>query len=228
MKNSRKYNVVIFDLDDTLVYSDYMNINRFKVFFKKYKIKLLDVEKIKKQLYAFLTTFEDTFQNVLINEDQVVDYFAKECSFIYDYNIDKKEVFDDVMKSAVDISSMIKGADILLDYLKKKGYTLFVLTNWFYKVQIEKLKKAKLYEYFDKVYGIDNTYLKPNKKAFEQVLNKYKPDECIMIGDSYKYDVAGAKNMGIDSILINQNAKDEQKILANYYVKKLEEIREIL
>ena len=50
MKKSRKYNVVIFDLDDTLVCSDYMNVKRFREFFKKYNIKLTDINKIKNQL----------------------------------------------------------------------------------------------------------------------------------------------------------------------------------
>ena len=229
MNKSRKYNVAIFDLDDTLVHSDFMNIKRFEEFFKKYNIKLKDVNMVKKQLYSFLMTFEDTFQEQLIVKNQVVDYFANQCSFISKYFLNKTEVFEDIMKSAIDISSMIKDADNVLDYLKQENYKLILLTNWFYDIQYKKLKKAGLDEYFDNVYGIDDSYLKPNIKAYKPIINEYNPNECIMIGDSYKCDVLGAKNTNMGSILINKK-NDNENILkqADYVVKDLKDIKNIL
>ena len=133
------------------------------------------------------------------------------------------------MKSAVDVSSMIKDADNVLDYLKQENYKLILLTNWFYEVQYEKLEKAGLDEYFDSVYGIDNSFLKPNIKAYKPILDMYEPGSCVMIGDSFKCDVLGAKNTNMTSILIN-NGKIDNDIAnrADYTVKSLKDIKNIL
>lgn len=228
MKNKRKYDVIIFDIDETLVESDYTNIDRFKRFFINNKIKLEDTEKIKKQLFEFIMTFEQKFQNIYVTNDKILDSFSKCCSFISEYNLDTNKVFDEVMDSAVYVCHMINGADKLLENLKQKGYVIVALTNWLYDIQVKKLKKAGLDKYFSEFYCIDNSYLKPSKYSFNRILSKYKCNDCIMIGDTYEYDIIGAKNVGIDSIWYNvKNIKVENNV-ADYEVNNYNEISCIL
>lgn len=43
---------------------------------------------------------------------------------------------------------------------------------------------------------------KPAKYPYEFILNKYKPNKAIMIGDTLETDIKGASDVGIDSLLI--------------------------
>ena len=47
------------------------------------------------------------------------------------------------------------------------------------------------------------------KNAFENVLKAMNalPDECVMIGDTIKTDIAGARNIGMNAIWVNLNNK---------------------
>jgi len=72
---------------------------------------------------------------------------------------------------------------------------------------------------------------KPKAKIFQTALGKANCQgaESIMIGDSYKKDIVGGKNMGMTTIWINKfsrNNTDNYK--ANFIVKDLKEISPIL
>lgn len=53
----------------------------------------------------------------------------------------------------------------MLEYLKTKGYSLVVLTNWFKKGQEARLYNADIRKYFDEIYAGD-FYIKPTKQSY--------------------------------------------------------------
>lgn len=63
--------------------------------------------------------------------------------------------------------------------------------------------------------------LKPSRDAFQYVLKEIgrKPDEVIMIGDSYKSDVMGAQASDIKAIWLRRNGRTGEK-----YIKSLREL----
>ena len=72
---------------------------------------------------------------------------------------------------------------------------------------------------------------KPEPKIFQIALNKAdcQAEESIIIGDSFKKDIIGGKNMGMTTIWINKfsgNNTDNDK--ADFIVKDLKEISPIL
>ena len=72
---------------------------------------------------------------------------------------------------------------------------------------------------------------KPESKIFQVALNKVRcqGEESVIIGDSYKKDIIGGKNMGMTTIWINKfsgNNTDNDK--ADFIVKDLKEISPIL
>ena len=74
-------------------------------------------------------------------------------------------------------------------------------------------------------------FYKPDPKIFQIALNKAgcQAEESIIIGDSYKRDIIGGKNMGMTTIWINKfsgNNTDNDK--ADFIVKDLKEISPIL
>ncbi|MNP66811.1 Pyrimidine 5'-nucleotidase YjjG [compost metagenome] len=102
------------------------------------------------------------------------------------------------------------------------------LTNWFYEIQTNKLKKTNIYDYFEEVYCIDNSYLKPNKNAYKKLLDKYNAQNCYMVGDSFEYDIMGAKNLGISTIWYNKKNKQVYNNISDYTVSTLYDIKNIL
>ncbi len=111
----------------------------------------------------------------------------------------------------------------VLSYLSQK-YELVVLTNWFTEQQRLRLKGAGLDSYFEEIIGTDQVLNKPNKEAFLRGCKKYKPEECVMIGDSLQVDILGALNAGLQAIYLNRTG-----IKTNYReIKRLEELKEIL
>ncbi|MGI6589132.1 MAG: HAD family hydrolase [Candidatus Iainarchaeum sp.] len=138
---------------------------------------------------------------------------------IYVNRIDKIVFFDDVLPTLVE--------------LKNKGYKLALLTNT-ENLTFEKIEaKLKLSNYFDFLglsYEIGE--IKPNPKMFEAVVNHFgvKPSECLMVGDSLRSDITGAKNFGIPSVWINRPKKsfDFAEIKPDFELSTLRDIDKVL
>ena len=96
-----------------------------------------------------------------------------------------------------------KGVVELLEYLHNK-YELVVLTNWESNCQINRLKSAGIYKYFKGVYG-GEVYKKPSYEAFKKAMGPYNIDECIMVGDSMKFDIEPALKLGIKTYMVGQD-----------------------
>ena len=87
--------------------------------------------------------------------------------------------------------------------LKKENKEIVLLTNWFKKTQINRLKRKNLLNYFDNIVSGDIA-LKPNKESYDLAVLTTPKSECIMIGDDYKNDYLGALNYGINAFLIDE------------------------
>jgi len=95
--------------------------------------------------------------------------------------------------------TIIDGVPDTLEYLKSRGYSLGVLTNWYSEDQIARLKKVGLLEYFDTVIGGDVAF-KPSMKSYKCATGRFSPSECVMVGDNLNNDVIGAINAGLNGI----------------------------
>ncbi len=114
----------------------------------------------------------------------------------------------------------------VLNYLSKK-YELVVLTNWFKKEQIYRLKNFGIKKFFPKVFASENFKIKPNKEAFIIAMENKLPEECIMIGDSLEKDIQPAINVGMKAIYINRSVPKEEK--KNYIIiNNITELKDIL
>ena len=123
---------------------------------------------------------------------------------------------------------LVDGIEDLLSYLNNK-YKLYAASNSVYKRQVSRLIKANLYNFFDGIFVSDTLgYEKPDRKFFEKIIDQidFNKNEVIMIGDSLKSDIVGAKNAQIKSIWFSE--KDTENKIYNYKVKNLSEIKKIL
>ena len=89
--------------------------------------------------------------------------------------------------------------------LRKKGYTLGIITNGDTYGQNAKIDSGNLRQYFDVVL-VSNTLgiHKPDPRIYEIAMGQLGAEKhtTLFVGDNPKTDILGAQNAGIDSFLI--------------------------
>ena len=106
-------------------------------------------------------------------------------------------------------TKMFPGTFEILDYLRPK-YQLHLLTNGFAEVQWPKIKASGLTEYFDTITLSEETgLLKPHPEVFRHALQKAGAfaHQSVMIGDNFKGDIVGARNVGMKAVLFDPDGR---------------------
>jgi putative hydrolase of the HAD superfamily len=107
--------------------------------------------------------------------------------------LDKWIVYDDVFTT--------------LDILRSQGYRFAIVSN--HVPELDTLVAAlNLAPYFEKVYTSALVgFEKPNRRIYERALAELSVSakECVMVGDSYEADVAGALRCGMQAVLVRKN-----------------------
>ena len=193
-----KINKVNIDISEFLKHYEPINLNYWKLYRE---------EKIDKESLRF-ARLNDTFQAVNISVEKELIHLLSE-----DY-ITHLSSFNHLFEGTID----------LLEYLEPK-YNLHIITNGFHQVQNEKLKNAKIYNYFKTVTNSEMVGVKkPNPKIFNHALGLAKTTKAqsIMIGDNYEADILGALDFGIDAICFNYH-----QVSLDSKIKKVDSLLEL-
>lgn len=227
IKINSKIKAFLFDLDDTLLNSQFAQYNAV-CDFKKSFCELDKVDKnefaelwgkITEQLYAMYTKGEITFAtqrtervkriflhfNIKIDDNEAKQRFKKYLT-LYEKNWC---AFDDAIE--------------LLEQLKNT-YKLAIITNGDSKQQRDKIEKIGVTKYFSEIIiSSEVGFSKPSKGIFKIACEKLKvkPEECIMVGDKFKVDIEGSNNCGMTGIWVNRK---NENIKYKYEIKQLNEI----
>jgi putative hydrolase of the HAD superfamily len=122
----------------------------------------------------------------------------------------------------------------LIEYLKRKGFKLGIITNsdgeWGDKKS--RLSKFPLISYFDIIIigGENNIKPKPNVEPFIVACEKMglNTSSCVMVGDDPVKDCLAAKKAGLRAILVDRNGRVKYaELYADYVVNNLKELEEI-
>jgi putative hydrolase of the HAD superfamily len=94
----------------------------------------------------------------------------------------------------------------VLDRLKVQGYRLGIISNWSWNLR-QRVAQAGLDGRFEIVWG--SAYAgcnKPHPGIFRQALAQMtlSPGQALYVGDSYEHDVVGARNAGMDVVLVDR------------------------
>lgn len=127
--------------------------------------------------------------------------------------------------------TLVPHAVELLEYLHRKNYRLFILSNGFIEVQRKKLQSAGIDSYFSRMILSDEIGItKPARELFDFALTvtDSSSSDSLMIGDNYDADIMGAANAGWGQIYFDRfrNGIPGKKPL--YTVYSLDEITTIL
>lgn len=104
----------------------------------------------------------------------------------------------------------------MLDRLSKK-YDLYVISNWFTETQRLRLENMGIAKYFKLILGSDKNYFKPDKRCFDVVLNKYKPEECMYVGDNFNLDILPSLEVGMKAVWVTKEKSDKYITINSIY-----------
>jgi putative hydrolase of the HAD superfamily len=97
----------------------------------------------------------------------------------------------------------------VLETLQKRGYIVGAISNS--HRSLDAFREHFLLADFItvSVSGAEHGYMKPHKSIFDAALDraKVRPDEAMMVGDSFKHDIEGALNAGWHAVLLRRSGE---------------------
>ncbi|MFA5235235.1 MAG: HAD family hydrolase [Bacilli bacterium] len=182
-----KYDLVIFDMDGTLVDTDLMLVETVMIMFRKhrpdFKISLSEI------VYFSGPPIEDTLAHYFPGHD--TGALIQE--------------FKDISKQFYDLDAILfpYAREALIE-IKKLGVPVAVLTNKHRGRTIETLKMLQIDDFVDYVVGYDDVKKpKPDPEGMLKIIDHYQvaPHKALFLGDTV-YDYEAARNSGVISGLI--------------------------
>ncbi|MBS7131563.1 MULTISPECIES: YjjG family noncanonical pyrimidine nucleotidase [Clostridium] len=226
-----KYQVLLFDADETLFDFKMAEKQAFLRALEEYKLDVDKEESLK--LYSQINKhIWEEFERGEITADRLrVERFER---FSKKIKID----FDAVSFSKAYAKFLGEGAYLfddsveVIDYLSKK-YKLALVTNGLKDVQKSRISKTPLKDYFQELIISDEIKIsKPDPRIFDYALDKLDhmdKSKVLMIGDSLTSDMQGGINAGIDTCWYNPNHLENKSGLnLTYEIHSLNELKEIL
>lgn len=229
-----RYKHLFFDLDHTLWDFHNNQIITLKALFKSYNLVRFfkDFDDFFEQYMPINTGLWHEYQHGRIPKRAVkVGRFHQTFSQAGFDDIAVAEAFANDFVSGNSLQTMvIPNAIDVLEYLKKKRYHLYIITNGFREAQHTKMEKSGLTPFFERIFiSEDIGASKPHRDFFEYAIKSAnaKKAESLVIGDSLENDIKGAREFGVDQVYFNpEKVPHEEKVSKE--ISSLKELMEWL
>lgn len=207
----------IFDIDGTLLAKDY----RYEEEYFRSVLNFHDAELLLSNIGDLVSEYEHSYFKYDVEE------LSKFLSKKLEIPISPLIVRNWIEAGKSCDNTIIPGVIETLEYLKAKNKKLVALSNWFYDMQVERLKRTNLFDYFDEVYCADNVALKPDILCFNVACGDIDFSKCVMIGDSLEEDIFIPKQLGMDTVYFNPKGDYENKDEKIKVIKNMIKIKEM-
>lgn len=218
---------IIFDADNTLY-----TINTEEAYSELYKY-------IASQVHSSITKIRDRHKELRDSVKQELDpkkrnYEYSIAILLSEYDKDTKDIIKEAMRIFWDkiIDDLEETPTTIITVLELKDkYTLAIASDEFRPVldkKLERIFRSHKDSFTVIITPEDTGTMKPSAKYYELALKKLKvrPDEAIVVGDSYIRDLAPAKSLGIRTVLLADPANDDGS--PDYSIKKMIELKKII
>ncbi|WP_459502842.1 YjjG family noncanonical pyrimidine nucleotidase [Bacillus sp. C1] len=226
----KKYQTLLFDVDDTLL--DFKAAERaaLQLLFEEQKILLTDeitahYKKINQGLWK-------SFEEGKIDRDEVVNTRFSVLFKEYGQEVDGPLFEQNYRRYLEEGNQLIHGAFELIQNLQSK-YDLYIVTNGVSKTQDKRLRNSGLHSLFKGIFVSEDTgYQKPMKEYFDYVferISNFSVEKGLIIGDSLSADMKGGQLAGLDTCWFNPEKKlNDSRIVPTYEIQTFDELYEIL
>jgi len=226
-----QYEVLLFDLDDTLI--DFSEDQRSAF---KYAFETMGYEYTEDVLKEYKKINDIVWKELEIGKIKTVaDLYEKRCKMLFEiYNIKETlDTFNKLLDKGFQRSgTLFANVENVLKKLKQR-YKLGIITNGPKSQQYIRMENAGIAKYFSYIFVSEEIgYNKPNIKFFEYMFQKMEEKDkskILIIGDSLTSDIQGGRNCGLDTCWYNRELRNnETDIKPDYEIKELEELAQIL
>lgn len=226
-----KYEVIIFDADETLF--DFKKSEREA--FKNTMLKF-DIEYDKNyhlKIYKEINTgIWKEFEQGLITQEKLKIERFKRLSDKLNIKFDEINFAKSYMEHLADASFLFDDSIDLIENLNK-SYKLSIVTNGLTSVQDKRIRKSTIAKYFDAIVISEEILIaKPDPKIFEYTLkhmNFSDKSKVLMVGDSLTSDIQGGINFGVDTCWYNPNKiENKTSITPTYEISSFDELKSLL
>ena len=221
MIDSKK--VILIDMGNTLLdfhsgkhtdaEKDLLGLEKISSYlFKNFQVTI-SVEELK---YNFL---EKWYSDFYIREQELIELDVRKYlnsalakKFLELSEIDCEKVMKEFYSHYKDEVIVANNALEFLRYLKKMNKQVGIISNCilYDSIYIDIFKSVNLDKYIDEYFfSYKIGHRKPSKEIYQSALERFQvlPEEVVMIGDSLKADIIGAKKNGIKTIWYNKSNK---------------------
>lgn len=227
----KKYELIIFDADETL-----LDFNKAEKYAFKKAMNYFNIDYNEEYHLREYRKFNDQvwheFEEELISQEELKIERFKRLFKEINLNLDCKEANDRYTSALCEASFLLDGAEDILKSLYGR-YRLALVTNGLLEVQNSRIRQCHMAKYFDViVISQEAGAAKPNPRIFEYTFEKIEHKDkssALMVGDSLNSDIKGATNFGIDTCWYNPKGLNGKAGLhPTYKIKKLHELKDIL
>ncbi|MEW8955406.1 YjjG family noncanonical pyrimidine nucleotidase [Clostridium sp.] len=226
-----KYEVIIFDADETLFDFKKSEGHAFKNTMVEFKIEYDENHHLK--VYKDINTaiWKELEEGLITQKDLNVERF-KRLSDSLSLKFNEEEFAKSYMKHLAIASFLYDDSVTIVEELHKK-YRLMIITNGLKDVQDNRIKKSIISKYFEHIVVSEEVQVsKPDSRIFQLALNNIKytdKSKVLMVGDSLTSDIQGGINFGIDTCWFNPNKiVNKTKIEPTYEISNFSELKSIL
>ena len=223
-----KYDLFLFDLDDTLL--NFKESEKLSFFSSLQNLGLKnDLEDLFALYQIENNALWKLFEQGLTNKDHLkVERFRKVFN-AFKIDIDPELASQKYLETLPDTVVLMDHALEICDYLAPHG-EIGIITNGIHHVQTQRINNSKIKPYISFVSVSDMCgHAKPDPRFFEftsSMAKNFSKDKTIIIGDRFDADIVGAHQFGIDSCWFNpHNYKNSSEIKPTFEIKHLSEIK---
>lgn len=220
-----KYKAIIFDLFDTLV-DNSPSVIQIEILRQMATAVSIPLDSFKRQWDA---NYEDRMKGTFKSYEKCIshicqnlgmpqlDFQIKQAANIY-FNMAKNEA-----------STTKDGAIEVLSYLKLNKYKTGLISNLSHPVMVlwDQTYLASLFDI--KAFSCAEGLTKPDPRIFKLALEKLqsKPEDCLYIADGMNGELATAKKLGMDALMIRVTADSYQPLREEWSGPVITSLREI-
>lgn len=226
----KHYDIILFDIDDTLfdftkseqeafnrVFEKYNLFNNLKLYEKSY-------QEISKVLWRDL-------ENGIISLAELGSERFRRLFLEHELEIDAVVFNQDYLGFLGEQTHLVQGAEKVISELSNKR--LAIITNGYTDVQTSRTNNSPLKDTFEHIIISESTgFQKPQTGIFDYAFDKLQitdKSNVLMVGDSLTSDIQGGINYGIDTCWFNPKHKENNTSLKpTYEINKLESLLEII